>query len=71
MFISCSKQMRAWADHLHNFEIKGERHLRQSRRESDRKKCTVAFSEELLNRLPSAHPLRVTKEGTACPKSQS
>jgi four helix bundle protein len=61
--ISCSKQLRAWADHLQNSEIKGQRHLSdRSRRESDQKKRAIAFKEELIRKLPPAHPLRVAKQ---------
>ncbi len=69
--ISCSKQLRAWADHLQNSNIKGQRHLsNQSRRESDRKKRSIAFNEELLRKLPPAHPLRIAKQKWANLKSQ-
>lgn len=62
---SCSKQLRAWADHLQNCEIKGQRHLSdRSRRESDHKKRAIAFNEELLRKLPPDHPLRVAKAET-------
>jgi four helix bundle protein len=59
---SCSKQLRAWAEHLQNSEIKGQRHLSdQSRRESNQKKRAAAFNEELLLNLSPDHPLRVAK----------
>jgi four helix bundle protein len=61
--ISCSKQLRAWADHLQNTEIKGPRHLSdRSRRESDQKKRAASFNEELLRKLPLGHPLRNAKQ---------
>jgi len=61
--ISCSKQLRAWADHLQNSEIRGQRHLsHRSRRELDQKKRAAAFNEELLDKLPPSHPLRVAKQ---------
>ena len=69
--ISCSKQLRAWADHLQNSDIKGQRHLSDhSRHELDQKKRAIAFNEELLHKLPPTHPLRVAKEKRANLKSQ-
>jgi four helix bundle protein len=69
--ISCSKQLRAWADHLQNSEIKGQRHLTESfRRESDQKKRAAVFNEELLRKLPPGHPLRVAKQKRVNLKSQ-
>jgi four helix bundle protein len=48
--ISCSKQLRAWADHLQNSVIKGQWHLSDRfRRESDQKKRAAAFNEEFLH----------------------
>ena len=59
---SCSKQLRAWADHPQNTEIRGQRHLSdRSRRDSDQKQRAAAFNEELLGKLPAGHPLRVAK----------
>ena len=70
--ISCSKQLRAWADHLQNSKIKGQRHLSdRSRRESDEKKRAAAFNERLLDKLPPGHPLRVAKQERANLKSQA
>ena len=64
--ISCSRQLRAWADHLQNSDIKGQRHLSdQFRRESDQKKRAAAFNEELLHKLPPDHPLRLAKQKSA------
>lgn len=60
---SCSKQLRAWADHLQNSEIRGQRHLTEStRRQSDRQKRAAAFNQELISKLPATHPLRIAKE---------
>ncbi len=60
---SCSKQLRAWADHLQNSEIKGQRHLTErSRQQSDQKGRAEAFNEKLLGNLPPSHPLRVAKQ---------
>ncbi|PYL10247.1 MAG: hypothetical protein DME33_01435 [Verrucomicrobia bacterium] len=62
---SCSKQLRAWADHLQNSEIRGQRHLSdRSRHASDQKKRAMAFNEKLLRKLPATHPLRLAKEKT-------
>ena len=56
---SCSRQLRAWADHLQNTEIKGQRHLTdKSKSLYDSKKDTEEFQKELLSRLPPDHPLR-------------
>jgi four helix bundle protein len=69
--ISCSKQLRAWADHLQNSEIKGQRHLTESSRcESEQRKRAAAFNEELVLKLPPGHPLRVAKQKRANLKSQ-
>jgi four helix bundle protein len=69
--ISCSKQLRAWGDHLQNSDIKGQRHLSEhSQRELDQKKRAIAFNEELLHKLPPTHPLRVAKQKHANLKSQ-
>src|SRR5207244_10050820 len=44
--ISCSKQLRAWADHLQNTEIKGQQHLTESsRRESEQRRRAAACNE--------------------------
>jgi four helix bundle protein len=69
--ISCSKQLRAWAEHLQNSDIKGQRHLSdRSRRDSGQKKRAIAFNEELLHKFPPSHPLRVAKQQRANVKSQ-
>jgi four helix bundle protein len=69
--VSCSKQLRAWAGHLQNSDIKGQRRLSDySRHELDQKKRAIAFNEELLHKLPPAHPLRVAKQKRANLKSQ-
>jgi len=69
--ISCSKQLRARAEHLQNSGIKGPLHLSdRSRRESDQKKQTAAFNEQLLDKLPCGHPLRVAKQQRSNLKSQ-
>ena len=56
---SCSRQLRAWADHLQNSEIKGQRHLNDGvRRQAVQKKAAASFQSELLAKLPPDHPLR-------------
>ena len=56
---SCSRQLRAWADHLQNSDIKGQRHLNEkthSHYQSKRK--AEEFQHELQQLLPPKHPLR-------------
>ena len=59
---SCSRQLRAWADHLQNSDIKGQRHLNEkSRAQYSSKKGAEEFEKELYQRLPPDHPLRKGK----------
>ena len=59
---SCSRQLRAWADHLQDSEIKGQRHLNEKTRSSYNSKRDVKeFQQELQERLPPNHPLRKGK----------
>jgi len=59
---SCSRQLRAWADHLQNSDIKGQRHLNEKTRlHYDSKKDVEEFQNELQKRLPPNHPLRKGK----------
>ena len=59
---SCSRQLRAWADHLQNSEIQGQRHLNEKTRANyHSKKEAQDFEKELQERLPSNHPLRKGK----------
>ena len=54
---SCSRQIRAWADHLQNSEIKGPRHLNgRSRARFEGRKTAHAFGQELAHRLHHALP---------------
>ena len=56
---SCSKQIRAWADHLQNSDIKGQRHLNEkTKAEYNQRKGAEKFEKELLNRLPPGYPMR-------------
>lgn len=60
---SCSRQLRAWADHLQNSDIQGQRHLNQSlRRRIAQKHSAAAFQKKLLASLPPDHPLRRQQE---------
>lgn len=59
---SCSRQLRGWADHLQNSDIKGQRHLNEkSRQHYQTGKKAEDFQQELLDRLPGGHPLRKRK----------
>ena len=54
---SCSRQIRAWADHLQNSEIKGPRHLNDKTRAAFAEdKAAAAFRQELAHRLHRALP---------------
>lgn len=57
---SCSRQLRGWADSLQTSEIKGQRHLTEkSRRQDDQKRRAAVAQKDLLEKLPSNHPLRL------------
>ena len=50
---SCSRQIRAWAEHLQNSEIQGQRHLNDKTSKSfQRKKDQADFFRELQQYLP-------------------
>lgn len=56
---SCSRQLRAWADHLQNSDIKGQRHLNdRERRRYESKKGAEQFQNELMGVLPEGHPMK-------------
>ena len=56
---SCSRQIRAWADHLQNPDIKGQRHLNDKTRViTKQRKGAEDFQKMLLESLPEDHPLR-------------
>jgi four helix bundle protein len=60
---SCSRQLRAWADHLQNSDIKGQRHLNDStRRQAAQKKSAAEFQRKMIAGLPPDHPLRRQQE---------
>lgn len=55
---SSSRQLRAWADHLQNCDIKGQRHLNEkTRQQYHATKKAEEFQHELLEQLPPDHPL--------------
>jgi four helix bundle protein len=59
---NCSRQLRGWADHLQNSEIRGQRHLNDKTRSSyQSKKELKEFQDELQQKLPPGHPLRKGK----------
>jgi hypothetical protein len=61
---SCSRQLRAWADHLQNSEIKGQRHLTdKSKQHYHAQKGAEEFEKKLLDNLPANHPMRKYKLG--------
>jgi four helix bundle protein len=54
---SCSRQIRAWADHLQNSDIQGPRHLNdKTRSQYEGRKTADAFRQELAHRLHHALP---------------
>ena len=56
---SCSRQIRGWADHLQNSEIRGQRHLnKKSKATYELEKGAQDFQKQLLDHLPPGHPLR-------------
>jgi len=61
--LSCSRQLRSWADSLQNSDIKGPRHLNnRTRREFEQKERATQFRKTLLRRLPASHPKRKEAE---------
>jgi four helix bundle protein len=57
--LSCSKQIRTWADYLQNTTIKGPRHLTKAEKEKeDMRKRAVAMQKKLISNLPDWHPLK-------------
>lgn len=63
---SCSRQIRAWADHLQNSPIEGQRRLNDTTRQTYEKRqhqqqATRKWQElqqQYLSKLPPDHPLR-------------
>ena len=66
----CSRQLRAWADHLQNSEIKGQRHLNDTTRDQyAKRKGKVAAEEqwsgmvrEQIRKMAADHPMRLEWE---------
>jgi len=56
---SCSRQIRAWADHLQDSDIQGQRHLNaKTRAISKQQKGYQEFQKMLQEHLPEDHPLK-------------
>ncbi len=56
---SCSRQIRAWADHLQNSDTQGQRHLNdKTKAVAKRKRGAEDFQKMLQEHLPEDHPLR-------------
>lgn len=54
---SRSRQIRAWADHLQNTDIKGQRHVTEpSRRQYDARHRASQFQQRLRDRFRRDHP---------------
>ena len=61
--LSCSRQLRGWADSLQNSDIKGQRYLNvKSRQADEQRKRAAAVQRRLLANLPTNHPLRKDAE---------
>lgn len=59
---SCSRQLRAWAEHLQNSQITGQRHLSErSGKEYQTRKYAADFRQQLVDKLPAGYPLRRKK----------
>jgi len=60
---SCSRQLRAWADHLQNSDIQGQRHLNKKTQVSyHSKRDSKEFQQQLWEKLSPDHPLRRDKQ---------
>ena len=56
---SCSRQLWAWADHLQNSEIKGQRHLNKKTRAGyESKRDLKEFEQELQEKMHSRNKSR-------------
>ena len=54
---SCSRQIRAWADHLQNTDIQGPRHLNeQTRNRYESKRRYNKFQHKMAETLHESHP---------------
>ncbi len=57
--LSCSRQLRGWADSLQDSDIKGSRHLNETtRRRYEQQQKAAAMQKKLLAMLPPNHLLR-------------
>ncbi len=60
---SCSRQLRAWADHLQNSPIEGQRRLNDKvRRKTENIKNAKDFTRFSMSQLPTDHPMRIDYE---------
>ena len=60
---SCSRQLRAWADHLQNSDISGQRHLNEKvRRKTANRKAADDWQGNAMAQLPKDHPMRIDYE---------
>jgi four helix bundle protein len=61
--ISCSRQLRGWADSLQNSNIKGQPHLNDKvRSQETQQKNADGFRKQLIRGLPASHPMRLDAE---------
>lgn len=61
---SCSRQLRRWADHLQNTDIRGQRHLNDGTRgEIERTRKSAAFWEKLQRIRESGQRKKGEEEG--------
>jgi four helix bundle protein len=57
--LSCSRQLRGWADSLQNSDIKGQRYKTiKDKSQAEQKERAKAFTKKLREMLPAEHPLR-------------
>lgn len=60
---SCSRQLRAWADHLQNSDIAGQRHLNDKvRKKAESKRSALEWQRNAMAQLPANHPMRTEYE---------
>jgi four helix bundle protein len=68
---SCSRQIRGWADHLQNTDIKGQRHLNdQTRAGYDQSRRADAFRDKLRSIANLKSQISDPKSEISDPKSQ-
>ncbi len=54
---SCSRQIRAWADHLQNTDIKGQRHLNDNTRSRyEERQHAQEFRRQIAEMMHKTHP---------------